>query len=153
MFANAFYIDRGELTLLGREYGVADSYLTGLPMRQLDSGYSLLLLVYGVIPFAIHLIVFAVSMWHVPSRERTVFLWLIMLVSSAYLVVEREPMYPLFFTFLFYSYAFTTGPRMSVAVSRDRCGQISTAGDGRLEQFGAEADVRSRVGLVRGVES
>lgn len=152
-YAHAFYSDRGGFTLLGREYGVTDVYLTGLPMRQLDSGYCLLLLVYGVIPLVVYLTVFAVSMWRVPSRERTVFLWLIMLVSSAYLLVEREPMYPLFFTFLFYSYAFTTGPRMSLAASRDRCGPISTAGDGRLKQFGAEGSVRSQVGLVRGVEN
>lgn len=107
-YSNSYYLTSGGLSLFGRNLVPTNWYHTGVGFQQVDSGYSYFILVYGLTTFFSSFLLYGKSVLGLEAKSgRQCFLFLVILVEAAYLLVECHSLYlPGNFALLFLAMAF-----------------------------------------------
>ncbi len=87
-FAHSYFMRNCGFSLLGREYVTTSFYHSGLPFKNLDSGYCFLLLVHGLLVTAVLAVTYIAAVIRLPECERRFSVWVVIILSMTYLVVE-----------------------------------------------------------------
>ena len=108
LLAHNYYLGHDGFTLFGREYSPTVDYHSGLPFTSVDSGYSFLPLVTGIIPMLLLFANYLAASWQLLKKPSNYFVVMILLMQSFYFLVEFVPaLLVLNFSVLFISEAYT----------------------------------------------